>query len=250
MRKIILFLLMISIFLLIGCEDFSKIKKNQLMIDKINKEEKEINAIKVKNITEEEIKEKALKAFKKYYDIEINESDFSYSIRYITSNKVNEYLEEMNMEKYLQIKMDYNDVLKNGYYSVMWYSDRKSKAFKKGNYSMYAAEIDGETKEILNMTYYGSEKEKNNQIPLSQAKKIAENFIKEKKLLRSDRIKFVNVSNEKIYEDSIVYYLLYEDKEESKNKVFIGVRKDTKKIENFSIGVKAMIDYMERDSDE
>lgn len=244
MRQGIIFLLLTSIILLIGCENFSEVKKNQLMIDQIRKEENVSKDSLMKNFTEEEIKEKALKAVKEYYDRQINESDFFYKMSHITPERMKNRLEQMEIDKYLQIKMDYKDILKNGYYSMYYYKAQN------GYYSMYTVEIDAETGEILKIEHFeiDEKKEKTNEkISLEQAKKIGEDFIKKKKFFKNDRMKLVKAFNGREQGIARMKYFLYEDSEEASNKLLIGVRENTKRVESLSRGVKALIDMnMER----
>ncbi|QZY54110.1 hypothetical protein [Crassaminicella profunda] len=250
MNQKIMLLLLISMILLAGCENFSEIKKDQLMIDQIEKEEKLTLKKPLEKFTEEELKEKTLKAFKKYYNLEINEEDLIYTMNYVTFDEVKESLEEMEIEKYLQIKMDYKDILKKGFYVLYWHTSRKSETFKKRKYFMYITRVDGETGEILNISYneYDSKKEKTNEnITLEEAKQIVGDFIRKNKIFKTDKMKLVKELNKK---NVWMYYFLYEDPKEATNKVFIRVNTNTKRVEEFSRGVVASIDYMKMELEE
>ncbi|MCT4620625.1 MAG: hypothetical protein N4A62_14710 [Marinisporobacter sp.] len=250
MNQKIILLLLISMLLLVGCENFSEIKKNQLMIDQIEKEENLTPKKPLENFEEEELKKKALKAFEKYYNLEINEDDLIYTMYYVTFDEVKEKLEGMEIEKYLQIKMDYKDIFKKGFYVLYWHTDRKSETFKRGNYYMYTTEVDGETGEILKIDYYEYDRKKektNEKITSEEAKKIADDFISEKKISKTDKIKLVKKLNKK---NDKMYYFLYEGSKDTANKVLIRVNTNTKSVEEFSRGVQASIDYMLIELDE
>ncbi|MBZ9607196.1 hypothetical protein G9F73_005065 [Clostridium estertheticum] len=243
-HKIILLVLLISSIFLTSCSDFSNIKKNQLVVIKLDK-----NTISTSDIvngkkilTEEGAKLKALEILEKYFNVKLYLTEVGSNVQFISSSMLKKDLELIKPSKYSKTQLEYSkSVLENGLYNVEFFT-RVEKKTQNTNYTGYFMKIDSKTGECIYFKSYDSEiiPSSNSSIDITEAKKIAKEFILKNNIGNIKNIKFVN-QNPKSVKEPVGCSLVYEDADVASNKVIISIDESTKKIYSFSIGVMAII---------
>ncbi|MBU3213923.1 hypothetical protein LL033_14170 [Clostridium estertheticum] len=237
-KTILPMLLIFSIFLT-SCGDFTSIKKNQLVVEKIGKKVTDTSDIvnDKKILTEEEAKLKTLEYLEKYFNVKLYMSEIESNVSFISSSMVKKNSSLINQSSISKFQLKYsNSVLENGLYHVEFFT----KAVKQAqdiNSTYFSMKIDSKTGECIyfNSYYndlYGKPSLKNS-IDINKAKIIAEEFILKNNIGNIKNVKFVNQIVE--YQES--YNLVFEDNDAGDKKVMISIDRNTKKITGFLVGI-------------
>lgn len=245
-KKIIPVLLVFSIFLT-SCGNFSSIKKNQLVVEKLDKNTTSTSDIvnEKRILTEEEAKLKALEALEKYFNIKLYLTEVECYVQFESSSMIKKYLDEVNPSSYSKVQLEYSkSVLENGLYEVSFYN-KVGKQSENIEFEYFSMKIDSKTGECLAVNGYYNDKaaaSPNSSIDIEEAKKIAEEFIVKNHIGNIKNIKLINEKQrgEKKY---VNYRLLFEDADAAYKKVVIYIDGNTKKVYNFSMGVVEIINF-------
>lgn len=241
-HKIILPILFIFSIFLTSCGDFANIKKNQLVVEKPNKNTAYTSDIvNEKNIlTEEEAKLKALEVLEKYFNVKLYLTEVGSDVQFISSAMVKKDSEMINPISYSKIQLEYSkSVLENGLYQIYFYT-RIEKQLQNTDSTNYFIKIDSKTGECIYFDYYSKSIPPLNSIDIEEAKKISEKFILKNNIGNIKNIKFVN-QNKSTLAERVVYSLVFEDADAVGKKVMISIDGSTKKIDGFYIGVVEII---------
>ncbi|MBU3143931.1 YcdB/YcdC domain-containing protein [Clostridium sp. CF012] len=246
-HKIILLILLISSIFLTSCGDFSNIKKNQLVVVKLDKNT--ISTSDVANgkkiLTDEGAKLKALEILEKYFNVKLYLTEVGSDVQFINSSMLKKELGPINPSSYSKTQLEYSkSVLENGFYAVDFFT-RVEKQAQDTNYAYFSMKIDSKTGECIYFSSYdtkviSSSNSSIDIIDINEAKKIAKEFILKNNIGNIKNIKLVN-QNPKSVKSEVGYSLLYEDADVASNKVMIVIDGSTKKIYSFSIGVMEVI---------
>ena len=242
-HKIILPILLISSIFLTSCGDFSNIKKNQLVVEKLDKNITStsdiVNGKKI--LTEEEAKLKALECLEKYFKVKLYLTEVGSDVQFISSSMLKKDLERINPSSYSKTQLEYSkSVLENGLYNVDFFTRTETQA-QDTNFTYFSMKIDSKTGECI---YFINKDNKSisslsSIIDINEAKKIAKEFILKNNIGNIKNVKFVN-QNLSI-KGPVGYSLVFEDADEVGKKVMISIDGNTKKIYGFSIGVMEII---------
>ncbi|WP_055668840.1 YcdB/YcdC domain-containing protein [Desnuesiella massiliensis] len=245
-RKIISALLVFSIFLT-SCGNFSSIKKNQLVIEKLDKNATSTSDIsdKKKVLTEEEAKLKALEVLEKYFNIKLYLTEVACYVQFESSSTIKKYLDEVNPNSYSKEQLEYSkSVLENGLYEVIFYN-KVEKQSENIEIKYFSMKMDPKTGECLSVDGYYNDKmtvSSKSSINIDEAKKIAEEFILKENIGNIKNTKLVN-QNQRRQNENVNYRLLFEDADAAYKKVLICIDGNTKKVYGFSIGVMEIIHF-------
>lgn len=245
-KKIIPVLLVFSIFLT-SCGNFNSIKKNQLVIEKLDKNTPSTSDIsnEKKVLTEEEAKLKALEVLEKYFNLKLYLTEVGCDVKFESSSMIKKNLDEVNPDSYSKEQLEYSkSVLENGLYEVNFYN-KVGKQSENTEFKYFSMEIDSKTGECLSVNGYYIDKTAASQsspIDIEEAKKLAEEFILKNNIGNIKKIKLVNEDQRRQNED-VNYRLLFEDADAAYKKVLICIDGNTKKVYRFSTGVMEIIDF-------
>ena len=245
-KKIIPVLLVFSIFLT-SCGNFSSIKKNQLVIEKLDKNTISTSDIsnEKKVLTEEEAKLKALEVLEKYFNLKLYLTEVGCDVQFHSSSMIKKSLDEVNPNSYSKEQLEYSkSVLENGLYEMNFYN-KVEEQLKNTEFKYFSMKIDSKTGECLSVNGYYIDKTADSQsspIDIEEAKKLAEESILKNNIGNIKKIKLVN-ENERRQNADVNYRLLFEDADEACKKVLICIDGNTKKVYRFSTGVMEIIDF-------
>jgi len=236
-HKIILPILLISNIFLTSCGDFSNIKKNQLVVLNLDKNSTSTSDIVNwgKILTEEEAKLKALVFLEKYFNVKLYLTEVGSDVIFSSSSMVKRDLKLTNSNGYANMRLDYStSVINNGLYQVSFFTRIEEKDTNPIYFSM---SLDSKTGECIYFVNYVSMSvpSTNGNIDITEAKKIAKEFIIKNNIGNIKNAKFVNQNQ--ILKGPIGYSLVFEDADAVDNKVMISIDGNTKKIYSFSVGV-------------
>lgn len=241
-HKITLLVLLISSIFLTSCGDFSKIKKNQLVVVNLDKNSTStsdiVNGKKI--LTEEEAKLKALVLLEKYFNVKLYLTEVESDVNFSSSSMVKKDLEMIKPSTYAKMQMDYSkSVIDNGFYQVSFFTRLKEQDTNPLYFSM---SINSKTGECLYFINYSNKSipSTNGNIDIAEAKKIAKEFILKNSIGNIKNVKFVN-QNQRTSKGPVGYSLLFEDADAAYKKVMISIDGNTKKIYSFSIGIMELI---------
>lgn len=221
--------------LLMGCDNFSSIKKNKLMIETLETPSKH----NIKNISsEEEAKLKALEALEKYFDVTL----------YLTEVECYAYLNSPSNLKTNLTKLNTNNIdlmqfenssslLENGTYIVSFYSKNKLNANEK--YFDYFVELNCKTWDIVNFSHYNYVHPNNNGLDMEDSEKLAKEFVEKNHIGSIKKIKLTDKTDKLVSQDN-TYRFTFEDSEDSSKKVIISVNVYSKQIFSFSVGLMTL----------
>ena len=245
-KRILPVFLFFSMFLT-SCGNFSNIKKNQLIIEKIDKNTTSTsNIVNGKRIlTEEEAKLKALEVLEKYFNVKLYLTEVGSDVQFISSSMVKKDVGLINPSSYPKIQLEYSkSVLENGFYQIYFYT-RIEKQSQNTDRTGYFMKIDSKTGECIYLDCYYESKgipPLNASIDIEEAKEISEEFILKNNIGNIKNIKSVN-QNQRRVKDQVSYSLVFEDSDVAGKKVMISIDGNTKKINNLSIGVMEKIKF-------
>ncbi|WP_027631440.1 YcdB/YcdC domain-containing protein [Clostridium hydrogeniformans] len=243
-KKVIPLLIVFSIYLT-SCGNFNSIKKNQLVIEKLDKNTPSTSDIsnEKKVLTEEEAKLKALEVLEKYFNIKLYLTEVGSNVEFHSSSMIKKYLAEVTPNSYSKEQIEYNkSALENGLYEVNFYNKVENQA-KDTEFKYFSMKIDSKTGECVFFNGYYNDKataSSKSHIYIEEAKKIAEEFILKNNIGNIKNIKLVN-ENQRRQNEGVNYRFLFEDADAAYKKVLICIDGDTKKVYNFSIGVMEII---------
>lgn len=233
-RVLISFIVSLSL-LLVGCDNFSSIKKNKLMVETIESPSKH----NVKSISsEEEAKLRALETLEKYFNITL----------YLTEVECYAYLNNPSNIKSNLTRLNTNNIdlmqfenssslLENGTYTVSFYSKNGRSSNEK--YFDYSIEQNCKTGEIVNFRHYSYIHPNNNMLDIEDCEKLAKEFIEKNSIGSIKNIKLTD-KGYKLNPKDNTYSFTFEDKETPSRKVNICVNIYSKQISSFSVGVMTL----------
>lgn len=241
-KKLFLLVLIFSIFLT-SCDNFSKVKKNQLIVETIDTNNstssERLNENKI--LSEEEAKLKALEGLEKYLNIKLYLTEVQCYVYFQGPNEIKNSLNRLKIEDNLKTQFeDSKSVLENGVYYVIFYP-QNVKMPKENFLVNNQIALNAKTGEILDFYFYGSKSilSSNNNVDVKEAERITKEFIEKNNLggIKNGKLvdkKFIDAEKE------ISYRFMFEDAEISSKKVTAYTNKNLNII-SFSVGIMSLL---------
>lgn len=233
-RVLTSFIISLSI-LLVGCDNFSSIKKNKLVVETIEAPSKN----NIKSISsEEEAKLKALEALEKYFDVTLYLTEVDCYAYLNTPSSLKSNLTKFNTNNIDLMQFENSSsILENGTYTISFYS--KSRRSPDEKYFDYFVELNCKTGEVVNFSHYSYIHPNNNVFDVEDSKKLAKEFIEKNYLASIKNVKLTEKAGKLNTKDG-TYRFTFEDQDNPSRKVNISVNIYSKQILSFSVGIMTL----------